>query len=981
MRDRRSHLVLMGLILAALVGVALLAIPSSPISRKVTLGLDLQGGLEVVKKAVPEKGETVDEEGMDDAVSIIRNRIDSVGAFEPEIRQQGSDQIVIELPGVRDQKRAAELIGQTAKLELFDLQGDLVPGASLDTQSNPIAHDNLFDLLSSQQEKAKSGEPSSYYLLREVKKGKETQHKLEVGPKPTREAILNSGYVKCFPKKPPCGAPENRAEKLPKGTKIYAVPEKMVVVTCGTTAEYCPGVQPEELDRTYFYLFNYDPQNEEDPRPQMTGDDLERKGTRQDFDTSPGRGNDPVVTMQFTDRGADRFEEVTRTLAERGRSIAQRAGVTDRTENDVFNQQFAIVLDREIKSAPTVDFDDNPTGIGGNNGAIITGVSIQEAKDLALVLRSGTLPFKLITIEQTNISATLGADSLEEAKRAAIAGLLIVALFLLIFYRFLGVVAVLGLGIYAALLFGVVLALNKQVTMTLPGFAGLILTIGVAADANVVVFERIKQEVRAGKSVRAAISAGYTKGFHTIIDANVVTAITALVLFLVATAGVKGFALMLLIGTAMSLVTAVFATRAMLGMLAGFSWFDSPRFMGASGQQGAKWLQIDFIGRRKFWYGFSCVVLAISIGALAVRGLNLGIDFKGGTQVNFDTPQSQPVEQVRSEARNIDSSLANAQIVGRGPTTNGEYKSFQIRTESLSPELSTKLEEGLRNELQATAYGSKNVSESFGAQIARSAILAIIFSLVLIVLYLAIRFDLKFALPVIVALLHDVVITVGVYALLGREVSTATVAAVLTVLGYSIYDTIIILDRIRENVPLMRRSSFATIANVSLWETIRRSLATTFITLLPIASLFFFGGDTLKDFAFALLVGIGFGAYSSIFIAAPLLTDLKEREPEWARKKGQVDVVEKGIGEGPEEPDDGMPAKRPPRAPVGGPAVDTGTMVLEEATQAAAAEPAPALVDGLLPEPAPAPSGSASAQSKREKRRQRRRAKPHGRPR
>ena len=971
MKERRSHLVLMGLILAALVGVALLAVPGSPIHRKATLGLDLQGGLEVVKKAVPEKGQTVDEEGMDDAVSIIRSRIDSVGAFEPEIRKQGSDQIVIELPGVRDQERATELIGQTAKLELFDLQGDLVPGASLDTAGNPIAHDNLFDLLVSEQQKAKNGEPSSFYLLREVKKGKQTQHKLVVGPKPTREAILAAPKAK-----------KNRAkgQELPKGTKIFAVPEKMVVATCGETAQYCPGVQQEELDRTYYYLFNYDPQNEEKPVPEMTGDDLERKGTRQDFDSGPGRNNEPVVTMQFTNRGADRFEEVTRTLAERGRSLANRAGVTDKTENDAFNQQFAIVLDREIKSAPTVDFDDNPSGIGGNNGAIITGVSIQEAKDLALVLRSGTLPFKLITIEQTNISATLGKDSLQEAKKAAIGGLLVVALFLLIFYRFLGVVAVFGLGIYAALLYGVVLLLNKQVTMTLPGFAGLILTIGVAADANVVVFERIKEEVRAGKSVRAAISAGYSKGFHTIIDANVVTAITALVLFLVATAGVKGFALMLLIGTAMSLVTAVFATRAMLGLLAGFSWFDSPRFMGAAGQQGAKWLQIDFIGKRRIWFAFSCLVVAISIAALGVRGLNLGIDFKGGTQVNFDTPQAQPVEQVRSDARNIDSSLADAQIVGRGPSTNGEYKSFQIRTESLTPAQGNELRRGLESELQATSYGSKNVSESFGRQIARSAIIAIIFSLVLIVLYLAIRFDLKYAFPVIVALLHDVIITVGVYALTGREVSTSTVAAVLTVLGYSIYDTIIIFDRVRENVPLMRRSSFATIANVSLWETIRRSLATTFITLLPVASLLFFGGDTLKDFAFALLVGIGFGAYSSIFIAAPLLTTLKEREPEWARKKGQVDVVDKGLGEGPEEPDDGTPARRPPRAPVGGPAVDTGTMVLEEATKAAAAEPAPALADGLLPEPAPAPAGSA-AQSKREKRRQRRRAKPHGRPR
>jgi SecD/SecF fusion protein len=287
-----------------------------------------------------------------------------------------------------------------------------------------------------------------------------------------------------------------------------------------------------------------------------------------------------------------------------------------------------------------------------------------------------------------------------------------------------------------------------------------------------------------------------------------------------------------------------------------------------------------------------------------------------------------------------------------------------MRTKTLNPALGRKLSDGLKTQLQATHYGEKSVSESFGRQIARSAIIAILFSLFLIVLYLAIRFDVKYALPVIVALIHDIVITVGVYALTAREVTTATVAAVLTVLGYSIYDTIIIFDRVRENVPLMRRSPFATIANVSLWETIRRSLATTFITLLPVGSLLLFGGATLKDFAFALLIGITSGAYSSIFIAAPLLTILKEREPEWAKKIGKEEVEEAEA--------DGLPS-----GPIGGPAVDAGTIALEEATQAAAAEPAPSLTDGLLPEPAPA----GAADSKRERRRQRRRAKPHGRPR
>jgi SecD/SecF fusion protein len=235
------------------------------------------------------------------------------------------------------------------------------------------------------------------------------------------------------------------------------------------------------------------------------------------------------------------------------------------------------------------------------------------------------------------------------------------------------------------------------------------------------------------------------------------------------------------------------------------------------------------------------------------------------------------------------------------------------------------------------------VSASFGRQIAESAIYAVLFSLFLVAIYISFRFQWKFALATMVALLHDLIIAVGIYSLLAREVTTSTVAAILTVLGYSIYDTIIILDRVRENIPLMRRAPFQQIANVSLWETIRRSLATTFITLLPITSLYLFGGDTLRDFAFALLVGIGSGAYSSIFIAAPLVSWLKEREPEYARRQAGVP-----LGDEPEPPDDGTPARREPAAPRG-------------------------------PQPTLAPAGAPMSGDKRERRRQRRRARPHGR--
>jgi SecD/SecF fusion protein len=245
--------------------------------------------------------------------------------------------------------------------------------------------------------------------------------------------------------------------------------------------------------------------------------------------------------------------------------------------------------------------------------------------------------------------------------------------------------------------------------------------------------------------------------------------------------------------------------------------------------------------------------------------------------MTFRTPEPTSLEQVRREAAGI--GQAGAVIQGRGSSTEGKYTNFQIRTESLTIAEQNALQQDLTNTVRATSFGAKNVSESFGRQIANNAIFAIIVSLLLIVAYISIRFQWKYSVGVLVALAHDVIITIGIYALTGREVTTATVAAVLTVLGYSIYDTIIVFDRIRENVPLMRRASFRVIGNVSMWEVLPRSLATTFITLVPVASLYFFGGDTLKDFAFALLVGIGSGAYSSIFLAAPLLAALKEREP------------------------------------------------------------------------------------------------------
>jgi SecD/SecF fusion protein len=314
---------------------------------------------------------------------------------------------------------------------------------------------------------------------------------------------------------------------------------------------------------------------------------------------------------------------------------------------------------------------------------------------------------------------------------------------------------------------------------------------------------------------------------------------------------------------------------------------------------------------------------------------------------------------VRQEAEAI--GQADAVIQGRGESSNGEYTNFQIRTESLTSAEQSELQQGLADAVGATSFGAKNVSESFGRQIANNALLAIIVSLLLMVAYISFRFQWKYAVGVIVALAHDLLIAIGIYALTGREVSTATVAALLTILGYSMYDTIIIFDRIRENVPLMRRASMRVIGNVSLWEVIPRSLATTFITLLPVAALYFFGGDTLKDFAFALLVGIGAGAYSSIFLAAPLLAVLKDREPEFARRRDDLGALA-GVSS------------------VGGTlAAEADEIASEEEEAEAAAEngDAPSEVEAGRPAPVAAPTGPSA--SKRERRRQRRATRPHGR--
>jgi SecD/SecF fusion protein len=886
------------LLILALVGLALVGVAVTAVFRSPTLGLDLRGGLEVTLQAKPDTpGGTVTSSQLDQAVSIMRNRVDALGVSEPEIRKEAGNRITISLAGIKNKAQATKIIGSTAALVFTDLENTLTRGVSQSVASTGGAASpktSLYQLLMASQKLPKKGAAAEWYVF-----NKKT-HKV-LGQNDTRAGAIGAA-----------GGKVGKGEVVLRGPGLRPTRGQYLVAKCDESIG-CPGQTVAGPAGHYlWYMFTL-PTN-----PDQTLFGKEVSSAKQDFDTTSGS---PIVTMSFTGNGRREFKTITQQLADRGHQEFQLAGGTA-TASDYF-QHFAIILDGQIESFPLIDFQQNPGGISGDTGAEISGIqSVSEAKRIAIVLQTGSLPISFTTLDQSSVSATLGKDSLRQGLIAGIAGLVLVMIYLLVVYRFLGLVADLALLIYAALFYGLIVLV--PITMTLPGIAGIILTIGVAADANVVIFERIKEEVRLGRTVRQAISQGYSKGFHTILDANVVTLITAAVLYVAGTGSVKGFAFTLAVGVIVSMFTAVLATRAMLALLGGFRWFHNAAFMGASGTK-VRW-RFDVTGRTRYWFAISGVIVLISAGSLAVRGLNLGIDFKGGTRITTAFVKPASTNGVKTTLEGVDSKLSDAIVQGLGSAdSSGNYTSFQIEDKTLSPNEVENIRLAFIDKygLSKARYDSRVVSASFGSEILDSAIYAVIFSLFLIIAYVSARFNWKYAAPMIVALVHDVVITIGVYSLTGREVTESTVAAVLTVLGYSLYDTIIVFDRVRENTPLLRKNSFSQIVNVSVWETLTRSINTTLITVVPIVALLLFGGSTLKDFAFALAIGITSGAYSSLFVASPMLAWLKEREPEFRkRREHAVAITKSTLTDDAAEPSGSHAAPDSIPATVGGGAVN-----------------------------------------------------------
>jgi SecD/SecF fusion protein len=600
--------------------------------------------------------------------------------------------------------------------------------------------------------------------------------------------------------------------------------------------------------------------------------------------TDSNTGN-PNVAFGFSGHGKNAFQNVTAHIANRG-SLVSGLGQS-------LNQHFAVALDNQLVTVPYIDYKQYPDGINGDNGAEISGnFTTTSAQDLANQLRLGALPINLRLISESQVSATLGKQALHQGLIAGLVGLLVVAIFLVAYYRVLGVVAVAGLLVYALYFYALIKLI--PVTLTLPGIAGLILTIGVAADANVVIFERVKEEIRGGRSIRQGIVTGYKKGLTAIIDANVVTIMTAFILFVLATSDVQGFAFTLGLGTFVSLFTAVMATQAILTTMGNSRMIHSPSALGAGGKKRV-W-RFDFMGASKYFFTMSGVILLIGALAIGGRGLNLGIDFTSGTRVTVGLEHAASQDQVSSLMNSLGVSNPTVQKIS-GDKALGP-NGYQVSFKHLPNGGRAAIEQAFQNKFGIAeggkAFDYSSVGPTFGKSVANSAVIAIIASLLVISAYVALRFEWKFAIPVLIALAHDLLITAGVYALTGRQVTTATVAALLTILGYSMYDTIIVFDRVRENVPRMPRAAFSQIVNRSMSEVLTRSIATTGCTLMPIIALLLFGGvpgsTELTDFAFALLIGVVSGAYSSIFIASPVLTHWKERESQYRHRRQRIEA-------------------------------------------------------------------------------------------
>jgi SecD/SecF fusion protein len=549
--------------------------------------------------------------------------------------------------------------------------------------------------------------------------------------------------------------------------------------------------------------------------------------------------NEPVISFRFDTKGSQRFAQATQ----------QNVG-----------KPFAIVLDKEVISAPVIR-----EPINGGSGQISGNFTVESANQLALLLRAGALPAKLTVIEERTVGPGLGADSIAAGKNASIiAGVLVVA-FMFLAYGMLGTIANLALLVHITMIIAGLSILGA--TLTLPGIAGIVLTIGMAVDSNVLIYERIKEERRAGRSMIQSIDTGFTKALATIVDANVTSFIAAAVLFYLGSGPVKGFAVTFALGIATTVFTAFTFTRWLVS-----AWLryqrpkDIPRGLLNLIPHGTK---IPFMGIRSFTFTGTIIASIISLGMFATYSMNYGIEFKGGSILEVQS------KAATADVSSIREKLADLNVGEVQVQSFGSPKDVLIRVEAqdLGENADQTVVKKIRDELSAD-YEFRRV-EAIGAtvsgELATAGIIGVLVSFVGILIYIWIRFEWQYGIGAIIATAHDVVMTIGFFVITGIEFNLSSIAAILTIVGYSLNDTVVVYDRIRENLRRYKKMPLDQLLDLSMNETLSRTTLTALTTLLALGALFIFGGEVIRSFTAAMLFGVVIGTYSSIFIAGPLL--------------------------------------------------------------------------------------------------------------
>lgn len=585
---------------------------------------------------------------------------------------------------------------------------------------------------------------------------------------------------------------------------------------------------------------------------EMTGEGL--KDARVNISQAGLQAGQWEVLVEFSRPGAERFDEISQNY---------------------LNKPLAVVLDNVVYTAPIVQsrISDGFCQITGN-------FTQQDATDLSLVLKAGALPAELLVKDRRTVEATLGADSIKASLFAMLAGSVLVGIYMIAYYGIAGIISIIAVLINVVLVFAFMRLAHA--TLTLSGIGGILLTVGMAVDANILIYERIREEIRSGKTVKAAVTVGFSRAFSVIFDTNLTTLISGLVLLQFGEGTVKGFALALIIGILSTLFTSLFVTRTLVDV-----WFTRTGKLSVGKFQWFKDnFRYDFVKLRKVSFAISGAAVLGSLLYVAVAGTNWGVDFEGGVLAEIEAGESTTSQQVQGrfndwrvqKVAGEDRFLVRLKNVNEGDTQLADTQA------ALRERLDSTLGAGNYDILSSTAVGNE-----VGRQFTSQALTAIILGALFILIYLAFRFEFYFGLAAVVALFHDVLVAYGLFTLFGDlgwagDLTLDVVSAMLVILGVSINDTIVTLDRVRENMRLRAGENFKDIVNISICETMNRTISTLSTVLFVLIAMLLAGGSGLFDFALVLLIGMLAGTYSSIFVAAPLLYVFHERQ----RKKGRT---------------------------------------------------------------------------------------------